>query len=146
MNTIFKKTSLEENRRRMFLITFPQVLLIVVLLGLLVLLVRTCIKFTKGPLSTTALKQQLLQLQSKFVSSALINPEVERKEMEILQNKIKTSSDQLAISGDKDLQELFASNRKYIQSIIGDVNLTNRSSWIKFKELMFGFGDFYFHA
>lgn len=146
MNTIFKKTSLEENRRRMFLITFPQVLLIVVLLGLLVLLVRTCIKFTKGPLSTTALKQQLLQLQSKFVSSALINPEVERKEMEILQNKIKTSSDQLAISGDKDLQELFASNRKYIQSIMGDVNLTNRSSWIKFKELMFGFGDFYFHV
>ena len=146
MNTIFKKASLEENRRRMFLITFPQVLLIVVLLGLLVLLVRTCIKFTKGPLSTTALKQQLLQLQSKFVSSALINPEVERKEMEILQNKIKTSSDQLTISGDKDLQELFASNRKYIQSIMGDVNLTNRSSWIKFKELMFGFGDFYFHA
>lgn len=146
MNTIFKKTSLEENRRRMFLITFPQILLIVVLLGLLVLLVRTCIKFTKGPLSTTALKQQLLQLQSKFVSSALINPEVERKEMEILQNKIKTSSDQLTISGDKDLQELFASNRKYIQSIMGDVNLTNRSSWIKFKELMFGFGDFYFHA
>ena len=146
MNTIFKKTSLEENRRRMFLITFPQVLLIVVLLGLLVLLVRTCVKFTKGPLSTTALKQQLLQLQSKFVSSALINPEVERKEMEILQNKIKTSSDQLTISGDKDLQELFASNRKYIQSIMGDVNLTNRSSWIKFKELMFGFGDFYFHA
>jgi hypothetical protein len=130
----------------MFLITFPQILLIVVLLGLLVLLVRTCIKFTKGPLSTTALKQQLLQLQSKFVSSALINPEVERKEMEILQNKIKTSSDQLNISGDKDLQELFASNRKYIQSIMGDVNLTNRSSWIKFKELMFGFGDFYFHA
>ena len=146
MNTIFKKASLEENRRRMFLITFPQVLLIVVLLGLLVLLVRTCVKFTKGPLSTTALKQQLLQLQSKFVSSALINPEVERKEMEILQNKIKTSSDQLTISGDKDLQELFASNRKYIQSIMGDVNLTNRSSWIKFKELMFGFGDFYFHA
>jgi hypothetical protein len=146
MNTIFKKTSLEENRRRMFLITFPQILLIVVLLGLLVLLVRTCIKFTKGPLSTTALKQQLLQLQSKFVSSALINPEVERKEMEILQNKIKTSSDQLTISGDKDLQELFASNRKYIQSIMGDVNLTNRSSWIKFKELMFGFGDFYFHV
>lgn len=146
MNTIFKKASLEENRRRMFLITFPQILLIVVLLGLLVLLVRTCIKFTKGPLSTTALKQQLLQLQSKFVSSALINPEVERKEMEILQNKIKTSSDQLTISGDKDLQELFASNRKYIQSIMGDVNLTNRSSWIKFKELMFGFGDFYFHA
>ena len=137
---------MEENRRRMFLITFPQILLIVVLLGLLVLLVRTCIKFTKGPLSTTALKQQLLQLQSKFVSSALINPEVERKEMEILQNKIKTSSDQLTISGDKDLQELFASNRKYIQSIMGDVNLTNRSSWIKFKELMFGFGDFYFHA
>jgi hypothetical protein len=146
MSTIYKKIGLEENQKRMFLITFPQALLIVVLLGLLVLLVRTCIQFTKGSLSTTALKQQLLQLESKFAGSAPINPEAERKEMEILQNKIKTSSDQLTISGDKDLQELFASNCKYIQSIMADGNLANRSSWIKFKELMFGFGNSYFHV
>jgi hypothetical protein len=121
-------------------------LLIVGLAGLLVLLVTTCIKFTKGPINTAALKNQLRSLQLKFVTAALINPELERKEMEILQNKIKTSSAQLTISGDKDLQQLFDSNCKYIQSAMTDANLVNRSSWIKFKELMFSFGDLYFRA
>lgn len=142
MNKFYKKGGLN----RLLLITLPQILLIVVLAGLLVLLVSTCIKFTKGPLSTSALKKHLLQLQSKFVASALINPEWERQEMEKLQNKIKTSSDQLTISGDKDLQQLFANNCKYIQSTMTDVNLVNRSSWIKFKALMFGFNKFYFHT
>lgn len=80
------------------------------------------------------------------MSSALINPEAQRQAMEILQNKIKTSSDQLTISEDKDLQQLFASNCKYIQTVITDVNLVNKSSWIKFKKLMFGFSALYFHA
>ena len=121
-------------------------LAIVVSTGLLVLLVTTCIKSTKGPFNTDILKKQLRSLQLKFVTAALINPELERAEMEILQNKIKTSSGRLTISGDKDLQELFASNCKYIQSAMIDVNLVNRSSWIKFKELMFSFDDFYFRA
>jgi hypothetical protein len=123
-----------------------RILLIVVVGGLLVLLVATCIKFTKGPLNTAALKKQLRSLQLKFVTAIPINPDSERREMEILQNKIKTSSAQLTISGDKDLQQLFDSNCKYIQSAMTDVNLANRSSWIKFKELMFSFGDFYFRA
>jgi hypothetical protein len=80
------------------------------------------------------------------MSSALINPEAQRQAMEILQNKIKTSSDQLTISEDKDLQQLFASNCKYIQTVMTDVNLVNRSSWIKFKKLMFGFSALHFHA
>lgn len=121
-----------------------QILFIIGMAGLLVLLVTTCIKFTKGPFDTAALKKQLRLLQLKFVSAALINPEAERKEMEILQNKIKTSSNQMSISGDKDLKQLFASNCKYIQSAMTDVNLANRNSWIKFRELMFSFGDFYF--
>jgi hypothetical protein len=78
------------------------------------------------------------------MSSALINPEAQRQAMEILQNKIKTSSDQLTISEDKDLQQLFASNCKYIQTVMTHVNLVNRSSWIKFKELMLGFSALYF--
>ena len=123
-----------------------QILMIIGLAGLLVLLVTTCIKSTKGPLDTAALKKQLHSLQLKFVSSALINPEAERKEMEILQNKIKTSSNQVSISGDKDLKQLLASNCKYIQLAMTDMNLADRSSWIKFRELMFSFDDFYFHT
>jgi len=88
----------------------------------------------------------LRSLQLKFLSYALINPEAERKEMEILQNKIKTSSNQVSISGDKDLKQLLASNCKYIQLAMTDVNLANRSSWIKFRELMFSFDNFYFHT
>ena len=129
---------------QMLIIILPQVLLIVVLAGLLVLLVTTCIKFTKGPINTAALKTQLRSLQLKFVTAAVINPELERKEMEILQNKIKTSSNPLIISGDHDLKLLFDSNCKYIQSEMNNTNLPNRSSWIKFRELMFGFDKFYF--
>lgn len=121
-------------------------LLIVVLAGLLVLLVTTCIKFTKGPINTDALKRQLRSLQLKFVTAALINPDLERKEMEVLQNKIKTSNNPLMISGDNDLKLLFASNCKYIHSEMSNTSLANRSSWIKFRELMCGFDDFYFHA
>jgi hypothetical protein len=119
-------------------------LLILGLAGLFVLLVTTCIKFTKGPINTAALKNQLRSLQLKFVTAALINPELERKEMEILQNKIKTSSNPSIISNDKDLKLLFDSNCKYIQSEMNNTNLENRSSWIKFRELMLGFDKFYF--
>ena len=122
----------------------PQILLIVGLTGLLILLANTCLKFTKGPLDTANLKKRLGLLQLEFVSAALINPEAERREIEMLQNKIKTSSNQMSISSDKDLRQLFASNCKYIQSEMADVNLLERSSWIKFRELMFSFDEFYF--
>jgi hypothetical protein len=130
----------------MHTITLPQLLLIVVVAGLFVLLITTCLKSTKGPINTDALKRQLRSLQLKFVTAALINPELERKEMEILQNRIKTSSNPLVISGDDDLKLLFGSNCKYIQSAMMDVNLENRSSWVRFKELMFSFDYQYFHA
>lgn len=123
-----------------------QIILITASAGLLALLVATCIKFTKGPIDTAALKKQLRLLQLKFVSAVLINPDVERKEIEILQNKIKTSNNPVNISNDNDLKQLFASNCEYIQLAMTDVNLANRSSWIKFKELMFSFSKFYFGA
>lgn len=125
----------------------PQILLVVAVAGLFILMIVTCIKSTKGPINTDALKTQLRSLQLKLVTTAVpINPEWERKEMEILQNKIKTTSEQSIISNDKDLRQLFASNVQYIQSAMKDANLANRSSWIKLKELMFSFNEFYFHA
>jgi hypothetical protein len=145
MNAIQRRVKVNQGHDSL-LAALPQVLLIVVLAGLLVLLVATCIKFTNGSLSTSALKKHLLQLQSKFITSAVINPELERERMEQLQNRIKTSSDQATISADKELQQLFASNRNYIQGVMADMNLVHRSSWIKLKELMFSFDDFYFHA
>ncbi|HEY6956268.1 MAG TPA: hypothetical protein VI385_13545 [Flavisolibacter sp.] len=130
----------------MLITILPQVLLIVGLGALIVFLVTTCIKFTKGPISTDALKRQLRLLQLKFVTAETINPDVERREMEILQNKIKTSNDALIISDDNDLKLLSGSNCKYIQLEMDNVNLANRSSWIQFRELMLGFDRFYFQS
>jgi hypothetical protein len=143
MNTIYKKIWLGL-KPPILLITFPQILLLAILAILLVQLVTSCIQFTKGPFDIKALKKQLRSLQLKFVTAALINPELERKTMEILQNKIKTSSEQSVISGDKDLKQLSASNCKDIQLAMININVINRSSWIKFKELMFSFDEFYF--
>jgi len=130
----------------MLITIIPQLLLVVGCVGLLVLFVTTCFKSTKGPVNTDALKNQLRSLQLKFVTAALVDPEFERKEMEILQNKIKTSSNPSVISGDPDLKLLFDSNCKYIQSEMNNVNLEDRSSWIKLKELMFSFDHLYFHT
>lgn len=130
----------------MLITILPQVLLIVGLGALIVFLVTTCIKFTKGPISTDALKRQLRLLQLKFVTAETINPDVERREMEILQNKIKTSNDALIISDDNDLKLLSGSNCKYIQLEMDNVNLANRSSWVQFRELMLGFDRFYFQS
>lgn len=123
-----------------------QILLVVAVAGLFILMIATSIKFTKGPINTDALKTRLRSLQFKFVTSASIDPEWERKEIEILQNKIKTTNGQSNISDDQDLRQLFASNCNYIESAMMDVNLTNRSSWIKLKGLMFSFNEFYFHT
>src|SRR6476620_3942369 len=130
----------------MLIITLPEMILIVVLGVLIALLISTCMKSTKSSFNTDALKTQLRSLQLKFVTAALINPELERKEMEILQNKVKTSSHPLVISDDYDLKLLFDSNCKYIQSEMNNTDLTSRSSWIKFRDLMLGFDDLYFRA
>ena len=124
--------------------TIPQILLIALIAGLLVLTVSICVRFTKGPLSTAALKRRLLQLQSRFVASEPIDPELERQEMERLQNKIKTSSDQLTISGDDDLKQLIASNRNYIQLALAKKEVANKTSWIQFNALMTDFDHSYF--
>lgn len=124
----------------------PPMLLILVLAGLLVLLVSTCIKFTKGPLSTAALKNHLRALQLKFISAASINPERERREMEILQNQVKTSGRPATISADDDLRLLVNSNSRYIQSETDNIHLENRSAWIQFRELMLDFKNRYFRS
>ena len=130
----------------MLILILPQVLLILGTVGLLVITATACLKFTRGPINTDALKIQLRSLQLKFVTAAVINPESERKEMEILQNKIKTSNNPSLISGDNDLKLLFDSNCKYIQSEMNNSNLPNRSSWIKFRDLMLGFDKSYFRS
>ena len=121
-----------------------QILLMLVVGGLLVLTFTTSLQSTKGTESTSAIKKQLLLLQSKFASSKPINPEAERQEMEKLQNAIKTSSNFTLISGDDDLKQLFSNNCNYIQLAMNNNRLVNRTAWIKFNDLMIGFNNLYF--
>ena len=122
----------------------PQIILLLVVVGLLVWMVQTSVKSTKGSLNTAALKKQLMQLQSKFLRSEAINPDRERAQMEMLQNKIKTTSEQLTISDDNDLKQLFDTNCNYIITAMNNAGLEERSSWIKLKELMLDFDALYF--
>jgi hypothetical protein len=129
---------------RLLFLTIPQIMLIGLVILLLALMKSACTKFTKGPVSTTALLQQLQRLQAKFALGKLINPEMEREEMERLQNKISTSSEPGIISGNADLKRLLYSNCKSIQAVLSQSILENRTSWIKMNAMMVDFNTHYF--
>jgi hypothetical protein len=129
-----------------FFITLPQLVLIIVVAGLLVLMVSAAVKNNRGPLSTTALKRHLLLLRSKLERSNLINPDIEREEIEKLQNKIKTSSSSATISGNNDLKALVSDNCLAVQLILQQPHLDNRSGWIKLNALLTGFRASYFQV
>ena len=74
-------------------LTVPQITLLIVVELLLIMMVSVCIRFTKGPVSTRALLLQLQNLQRKFALGKTVNPEIERAEMEQLQNKVKTTAE-----------------------------------------------------
>jgi hypothetical protein len=129
-----------------FFITLPQLILIIVVAGLLLLMASAAVEDNKGPLSTTALKKHLLLLRAKFKGSDTIDPDLEREEMEKLQNKVKTSNTSASISGNEDLKGLFLDNSLAVQSILRQSNLDNRSGWIKLNTLLTGFCASYFQA
>lgn len=128
----------------LLLITFPEITLLIFVAGLLVMMVSACIKFTKGPVNTSALEQQLQRLQAKFTAGLLINPKSEREEMETLQNKLKTTSNPSLISGNASLKQLFYSNCKAIQAVLRRPDLQDRTAWIKLNALMVDFDALYF--
>lgn len=103
-----------------------------------------CFRSTKGAVSTAALLLQLQQLHAKFMSAERIDPEIERKEMEIIQNKIKTASDAAVISGNPDLKKMFGLNCQSIASVLNTEGLTDRTAWLKFNALMIDFNFLYF--
>lgn len=130
--------------KQLFSLAFPPLLLIALVVGLLLLMVATCIKFTKGPQSTSALVLQLQRLQAMFLSAETINPEKERAEMEVLQNKLKTSSSPSIISGNLALQKLFSSNCQSIRMAMNNSHADDKTAWIKLNALMADFNSLYF--
>ncbi|GAA4746183.1 hypothetical protein [Flavisolibacter ginsenosidimutans] len=130
--------------KQLLSLAFPPLLMIALVVGLLVLMVATCIKFTKGPQSTSALVLQLQRLQAKFLSAETINPEKERAEMEVLQNNIKTASDPSIISGNLALQKLFSSNCQSIRMALNNSHAEDKTAWVKLNALMTDFNFLYF--
>jgi hypothetical protein len=126
------------------MITIPEILLGLLVLGLFTAMFYVCFRSTKGPLSILNLKTQLLLLRKKFENQSAIDPEEERSIMESLQNKTKTSCSGEVISHNKELKELFSVNCQFINGMITSAEPISKSSWLRYGALMNDFNEQYF--
>jgi hypothetical protein len=92
-----------------------------------------------------SLVQYLSLFDTKFKALGGIDAEAERKEMEILQNKVKACCGQQEISSNTGLKLLMARLCKKISEACARSNAVDQASWLKLKELTSSFEDTYFH-
>jgi len=126
------------------MITIPQILLIVLVLGLFIAMFYACFYSTNGPSSITNLKAHLDLLKSRFANQTPIDPQRERIVMEELQNKLKATCSQKVISDNEVLKTLFSFNCKFINGMLTTAGPINKTQWIKYAALMNDFNDQYF--
>jgi hypothetical protein len=126
------------------MITFMQLILIVVTTGLLVLMITWSVKGENAPQSVKQFTGYLVQLKPKFDIPGAMNPEAERREMEYLQNKIKGACHGDVISANHELQSLSENTCQQIRAVTDKNEVGNRSAWLKFRELAFSFNEAYF--
>ncbi|HEV7333217.1 MAG TPA: hypothetical protein VGN63_19435 [Flavisolibacter sp.] len=126
------------------MITIPQILLALLVLGLFTAAFYVCFRSTKGPLSIFNLKAKLQVLKRKFENQSAVDPEEERSIMERLQNKTKTSCSREVISSNKDLKELFSVTCQFVNGTITSAGPINKSSWLRYGALMNDFNEHYF--
>jgi hypothetical protein len=131
-------------RKEVLLFGFPDLLLIIVVLGLIIMMVAVCIKSTGGSSSITALKNYLNALQSKFTGLSAIDAEAERAELERLLINVKSNCDKEVISGNAELKTMFGNTCRQVKSVTDSKEAGNRSSWQKLKDVTTGFDEFYF--
>ncbi len=134
----------KEWRKGVLMFSLPEILLVTVVTGLMIMMIYVCTKSTKGPLSIKALKNYLNDLQMKFKSPLTINAETERAALEILLNNVKTSCDEKLISSNIDLQGMFDKTCKQIKFITANKEVGSKSSWLKLKDVSSSFNEFYF--
>jgi hypothetical protein len=130
--------------KQKLLITTPELLLLLVVIALAVTAVSASMKSNKGTSSTRDLKNYLLGLQLRFRNPLAIDAEKERTALELLLNRLKTSSPQKTISEDEDLKELFGSTCSRIKEITNSREEGARTSWRKLKNVVFDFQEFYY--
>jgi len=126
------------------MMTIPQMLLILLVLGLFIAMFYACFYSTKGPSSFTDLMAHLKRLKIKFANDTSVDPQTERMVMEGLQNKIKTSCSQNVISENEGLKALFSFNCQFINGMMKTAEPSNKMQWLKYGALMDDFNDRYF--
>jgi hypothetical protein len=134
----------KEWRKGVLMFTLPEILLVTVVSGLIIMMIYVCTKSTKGPLSIIALKNYLNDLQIKFNIPLTINAETERGALEVLLNNVKASCDERLISSNIDLKGIFDKTCKQIKSITESKEVGARSSWLKLKDVSSSFNEYYF--
>jgi hypothetical protein len=122
-----------------------QILFIVFTTGIIVYSLITSFSSTKAGQSMVLLTNYLSIFDAKFEAHTKINAESERKEMELLQNKVKACCEQKEISSNTGLKLLMAGLCKKIGEACTLSNEVDKTSWLKLKELTFSFEDTYFH-
>ena len=126
------------------MITIPQIMLVLLVLGLFVAMFYACYNSTKGPSSISNLMARLNLLKSKFAAHTPVDPHEERSVMESLQNRLKSSCSQEVISGNEDLRALFAVNCQSVNRMMKISEPGSKMQWLKYGALMNDFNDQYF--
>ena len=124
--------------------TIPQILLILLLIGLFIATFYACFRSTKGPLSVSNLMAHLNSLKIKFANHTPVDPEKERRVMERLQNSIKASCSQEVISGNEGLKALFFVSCQSINGMMETAIPGSKMQWLRYGALMNDFNDQYF--
>jgi hypothetical protein len=126
------------------MISILQIFLVLLVLGLFTATFYACFSFKKGPLSMSDLKARLLLLKARFADHSPVDPEEERRMMEGLQNKVKTTCSRETISANAGLRALFQVNCQSVNAIIATAKPIDKTQWVRYGALMNDFHDQYF--
>lgn len=124
--------------------TFQLALSIAAITALIVYAFIVSFSSNRGTQYLADMTSSLRLLNARFEANETINADNERKEMEILQNKVKTACDRKSITADQELGVSFATLRQHVTRIADGPSVTDRSAWIKLKALTCSFDDSYF--
>lgn len=124
--------------------SFLQITLLIIVLSLTAVAIFVSLQSTTPTLHLLSLKNYLIALRSKLVSPELVSADKERAEIEVLLNKVKTSSSLQNISDDKELKSLLNETCERIKIIVGSSESDQKTAWHKFKNVTFDFNEFYY--
>lgn len=126
------------------MISTPELLLLVVVIGLVVMAVTAAMKYTKGNSSLVELQYYLKALQLRLTTPSTMDAEKERVEIDALLNRLKTTLPQKTITENEELKSLFGTTSQQIKIITDSKETGLRTSWQKLKNVVYDFDEFYY--